>query len=159
MVRPHDRAVDHVGADIPLDHFGQRLQHGVEHAGRRPAPGAAEHAVPLAVLVRQTPPLLPCPGDPDHALEVAAVILCGAATRLERLARSTRDLLDIAEKLTELGAGLRSLAEPWGRRGADFTLNNANGLAGVRTACPSLGPLGLTGDAADDEITEASASR
>ena len=34
-------------------------------------------------------------------------------TRLDRLARSTRDLLDIAEKLKEVGTGLRSLAEPW----------------------------------------------
>ena len=34
-------------------------------------------------------------------------------TRLDRLARSTRDLLDIAERLREAGAGLRSLAEPW----------------------------------------------
>ena len=34
-------------------------------------------------------------------------------TRLDRLARSTRDLLDIAERIREAGAGLRSLAEPW----------------------------------------------
>ncbi|EAZ7030460.1 TPA: recombinase family protein [Salmonella enterica subsp. enterica serovar Agona] len=34
-------------------------------------------------------------------------------TRLDRLARSTRDLLDIAEQLQAKGAGLRSLAEPW----------------------------------------------
>ena len=34
-------------------------------------------------------------------------------TRLGRLARSTRDLLDIAERLKEVGSGLRSLAEPW----------------------------------------------
>ena len=34
-------------------------------------------------------------------------------TRLDRLARSTRDLLDIAEHLREGSAGLRSLAEPW----------------------------------------------
>ena len=34
-------------------------------------------------------------------------------TRLDRLARSTRDLLDIAECIQEAGAGLRSLAEPW----------------------------------------------
>lgn len=34
-------------------------------------------------------------------------------TRLDRLARSTRDLLDIAERLDEAEAGLRSLAEPW----------------------------------------------
>lgn len=34
-------------------------------------------------------------------------------TRLDRLARSTRDLLDIAERIAVAGAGLRSLAEPW----------------------------------------------
>ena len=34
-------------------------------------------------------------------------------TRLDRLARSTKDLLDIAEQLNAIGAGLRSLAEPW----------------------------------------------
>jgi DNA invertase Pin-like site-specific DNA recombinase len=33
--------------------------------------------------------------------------------RLDRLARSTRDLLEIAETLNRLGAGLRSLSEPW----------------------------------------------
>jgi DNA invertase Pin-like site-specific DNA recombinase len=34
-------------------------------------------------------------------------------TRLDRLARSTRNLLDIAERLRDVDAGLRSLAEPW----------------------------------------------
>ena len=34
-------------------------------------------------------------------------------TRLDRLARSTKDLLDIAERLNEARVGLRSLAEPW----------------------------------------------
>ena len=34
-------------------------------------------------------------------------------TRLDRLARSTRDLLDIAERIQAAGAGLHSLAEPW----------------------------------------------
>ncbi len=34
-------------------------------------------------------------------------------TRLDRHARSTRDLLEIAERIKEAGAGLRSLAEPW----------------------------------------------
>jgi DNA invertase Pin-like site-specific DNA recombinase len=33
--------------------------------------------------------------------------------RLDRLARSTRDLLEIAEQLRDIGAGLRSLSEPW----------------------------------------------
>jgi DNA invertase Pin-like site-specific DNA recombinase len=34
-------------------------------------------------------------------------------SRLDRLARSTRNLLDIAEQLKEVGAGLPSLHEPW----------------------------------------------
>lgn len=34
-------------------------------------------------------------------------------TRLDRLARSTRDLLELAEHIQTAGAGLRSLAEPW----------------------------------------------
>lgn len=34
-------------------------------------------------------------------------------TRLDRLARSTSDLLHIAERIKDTGAGLRSLAEPW----------------------------------------------
>lgn len=34
-------------------------------------------------------------------------------TRLDRLARSTRDLLDMAKQIKEAKAGLRSLAEPW----------------------------------------------
>ncbi len=34
-------------------------------------------------------------------------------TRLDRLARSTSDLLHIAERIKDSGAGLRSLAEPW----------------------------------------------
>src|SRR5271157_3152581 len=33
--------------------------------------------------------------------------------RLDRLARSTRDLLNIAEELKDVEAGLRSLHEPW----------------------------------------------
>src|SRR5919107_179372 len=33
--------------------------------------------------------------------------------RLDRLARSTRDLLEIAELLKEGSAGLRSIGEPW----------------------------------------------
>ena len=34
-------------------------------------------------------------------------------TRLDRLARSTSDLLHIAERINDSGAGLLSLAEPW----------------------------------------------
>jgi len=33
--------------------------------------------------------------------------------KLDRLARSTRDLLDIADTLANAGAGLKSLSEPW----------------------------------------------
>jgi DNA invertase Pin-like site-specific DNA recombinase len=45
----------------------------------------------------------------DH-LRVGDVV---TVTRLDRLARNTRDLLDIAERIKDAGAGLRSLAEPW----------------------------------------------
>ncbi|KVD99685.1 resolvase [Burkholderia vietnamiensis] len=45
----------------------------------------------------------------DH-LRVGDVIV---VTRLDRLARSILDLLDIVERIREAGAGLRSLAEPW----------------------------------------------
>src|SRR6478672_10620124 len=34
-------------------------------------------------------------------------------TRLDRLARSTRDLLNIVERISEAGAGFKSLADPW----------------------------------------------
>jgi DNA invertase Pin-like site-specific DNA recombinase len=45
----------------------------------------------------------------DH-LRVGDVVV---VSRLDRLARSTRDLLDIAEQLKTAEAGLRSLHEPW----------------------------------------------
>lgn len=45
----------------------------------------------------------------DH-LRAGDVVM---VTRLDRLARSTLDLLSIANRLNEAGAGLRSLAEPW----------------------------------------------
>jgi len=45
----------------------------------------------------------------DHLRDGDVVIV----TRLDRLARSTSDLLSIAELLRAKGAGLRSLAEPW----------------------------------------------
>ena len=37
----------------------------------------------------------------------------GVVARLDRLARSSRDLLEISEQLYEAQAGLRSLHEPW----------------------------------------------
>lgn len=45
----------------------------------------------------------------DHLREGDVVVV----SRLDRLARSTIDLLSIAEQLNRLGAGLQSLAEPW----------------------------------------------
>lgn len=45
----------------------------------------------------------------DHLRRGDVVVV----TRLDRLARSTRDLLDIAELIKEVEAGLRSLGEPW----------------------------------------------
>lgn len=62
-----------------------------------------EEKVSGATRVR---PQLATMGDHLRAGDVIVV------TRLNRLARSTRDLLDIAERLSAAGAGLRSLAEP-----------------------------------------------
>jgi DNA invertase Pin-like site-specific DNA recombinase len=45
----------------------------------------------------------------DHIREQDVLVVA----RLDRLARSTRDLLEIAELLRDAGAGLRSLGEPW----------------------------------------------
>jgi DNA invertase Pin-like site-specific DNA recombinase len=50
---------------------------------------------------------LECSLDQLRAGDVVVV------SRLDRLARSTRDLLEIAEQLKEAEAGLRSLHEPW----------------------------------------------
>jgi DNA invertase Pin-like site-specific DNA recombinase len=45
----------------------------------------------------------------DHMREGDVLV----ATRLDRLARATRDLLELAEILNRAGVGLRSLGEPW----------------------------------------------
>jgi Resolvase, N terminal domain len=37
----------------------------------------------------------------------------GASRRTDRLARSTRDLLEISDTIAQAGAGLESLSEPW----------------------------------------------
>jgi DNA invertase Pin-like site-specific DNA recombinase len=50
-------------------------------------------------------------------------------TRLDRLARSTKDLLEIAETFNAAGAGLRSLAEPLGRH------DDAGGQDGSDRVC------------------------
>lgn len=41
------------GASIPLDQFGQRFEHRLEHTGFDPSPISAEDAVPFAVFVGQ----------------------------------------------------------------------------------------------------------
>jgi len=79
MMCPDDGTVDHVGGGISLHHFGKRFEHGVKDAGRHPSPIAAKNAVPLAIFVRQVPPLRACPGDPHHPFEIQPVILRGPA--------------------------------------------------------------------------------
>ena len=39
--------------------------------------------------------------------------MCWLITRLDRLARSTRDLLNVLDEIKERGAGFRSLANSW----------------------------------------------
>ena len=48
-------------------------------------------------------------------------------TRLDRLARSTRDLLTVLDQITAKGAGFRSLADPW----ADSTTPHGRLLVSV----------------------------
>jgi resolvase-like protein len=56
-------------------------------------------------------------------------------TRLDRLARSTSELLRIAERITEKKAGLQSLDEPWGKRGKS---PGAAGRSGWADAAPDV---------------------
>ena len=90
MMCPDHRAVDHVGGRVAPRQFGQRFEHGIEHTGRDPSSIAPEHAVPLAILVRQMPPLRAGPRDPHHAFKIAAIILrrAASATMLRRQKRS-----------------------------------------------------------------------
>lgn len=89
MMCPDHGAVDHVGGCVAPRQFGQRLKHGIEHAGRDPSSIAPEDAVPFAILVRQMPPLRAGPRDPHHTFEIAAVILCrpAASTTFRRQQR------------------------------------------------------------------------
>ena len=80
MMCPDHSAIDHVGGGIAPCQLGQRLEHGIEHAGRDPSSIATEHAVPLAILVGQMPPLRAGPRDPHHAFEIGAIILRRAAS-------------------------------------------------------------------------------
>ena len=75
MMCPDHGAIDHVGGCVAPRQFRQRLQHGIEHAGRNPSSIAPENAVPLAILIRQVTPLRSGPRDPHHAFEIGAVVL------------------------------------------------------------------------------------
>ncbi len=77
---PDHCAVDHVRGGIASRQFGQRLEHGIEHAGRDPSPIAPEHAVPLTILVWQVSPLRAGSRNPHHAFKIRAIILRRAAS-------------------------------------------------------------------------------
>ncbi len=73
-------------------------------------------------------------------------------TRLDRLARSTSELLRIAERITEKNAGLQSLDEPWGKRGktpgenntVDHTYRGVNNIiCYLSMRCPGPPPVVL----------------
>ena len=80
MMCPDNGAVDHVGASIPFDEFGQSFEHRLEHAGSDPSSVTAEDAVPLAVFVRQMPPLRSRARHPHHAFKIPSIVLSGAAS-------------------------------------------------------------------------------
>jgi hypothetical protein len=74
-MRSDDGAVDHVGRAFSLDEFSKAFKERVEDPKLRPAPEPAEHAVPLAVSLRQLPPLRARAGHPQHAFEEASVVV------------------------------------------------------------------------------------
>lgn len=59
------------------------------------------------------------PGPNQHRPQLARIIESLRSddvivvTRLDQLAGSGKDLIDLADQLIDAGAGLRSLAEPW----------------------------------------------
>ena len=80
MMCPDHGAIDHVGGAIATRHFRQRFEHRIEHAGLDPSSVAPKHAVPLAIFVRQVPPLRTRPRHPHHTFEIRPVILCRTAS-------------------------------------------------------------------------------
>ena len=55
-------------------------------------------------------------------------------TRLDRLARSTRDLLNTIDEITKRGAGFKSLADSW----ADTTTPHGRLMRRCSAALPNL---------------------
>ena len=87
---------------------GQHRRPGPHPAARRAEAGRLPAHLRGEGLRRQArPAAASAPARPGAREDVVVV------HRLDRLARSTRDLLEIAEQLREAGAGLRSLGEPW----------------------------------------------
>lgn len=83
-----------------------RMDHGNQEAQLRAA-GCGRILVEKITGTRHARPQLDRMLDHLRAGDVIVV------TRLDRLARSIRDLINIAERIRGAGAGLRSLAEPW----------------------------------------------
>lgn len=81
--------------DLSLQRAGLRAA-GCERVFAEKISGAHRERPQLALML-------------DHLRSEDVVIV----TRLDRLARSTRDLLEIADTVALKRAGLRSLAEPW----------------------------------------------
>ena len=99
---------------------------GCELVYREKVSGAASDRKELARLVRK--------------LERGDTVI---VTRLDRLARSTRDLLNILDEIGKAGAGFRSIKDTW----ADTTTSHGRlmltilgGLCGVRTLNSSRVP-------------------
>lgn len=74
MMRPDDGAVDHLNR--LADPFGviQHFEQQIPEARERPSPELAVDGRPFAEELGQIPPLNPGPGDPEDAVEDAAMI-------------------------------------------------------------------------------------
>lgn len=74
-MRPACRAVDHLQRIQFAAAIGERLQHNVPYTGKAPAAELPPHRVPVAELFRQIAPWRAGAGDPENAVQHAAMVV------------------------------------------------------------------------------------
>ena len=81
MVRPDDRAIDHLHG-IAATAVGESFQHQVPQPADCPAAKLLMHGVPVAQLLGQVAPGCAGARDPENRIQRAAVVQWRAAVRL-----------------------------------------------------------------------------
>lgn len=72
LVRADDGGVDHHVLEVWI--AGQGAEHALPHARLRPPVITLEHAVPVAKLFRQLPPVRPRPRNPQYRVHEQAIV-------------------------------------------------------------------------------------